>query len=437
MKEHANSIKSTGYRSRRRYALSAVAALLLGSGSFTGYYLWQIHDRTTCIRGYAEGLETIQNKNQSLFLSERKQPTNQMVNESDSEFRQELKDHPIEVIASLEDALQKHLFPLPITQDEIYPYPGLFDGPSNSRYGYCPPGIDCMELPWEIDSKVKKTILTVSKSVGRLVLYPNRSVTYRGGYPVLPYFWGSTFVAWVKDGVGIAVTSCHEIESLAAKADDGNWNLSYDNNLTLGIDFGYTAADYSENHYEVLNLLGCAVDEGADIAFLSFKISAGQAPPAPVMFYSGNYLDLIDQNLLLALVAYADLHHFVDTKTERLYRGFELSEDAQCPGCDKFAMIDFIASIDRCSKSHNLLDVASTTGGESGGVVLDPRDGTVVGMHICCSKYFQFPTGKAPESELPCARVTRTFQNQIVAAAKIQELLQQMVKKQVAAQVKQ
>jgi hypothetical protein len=368
--------------------------------------------------------------------------------------------HIRDVAENLRIAFANHLLPFAIddeSQEEILDYPGLFINPDTPPD--CPPETNCRK---PFNPNQQATIIALSKKVGRIALIPDYSkksprlrrdlmghyiqdcVTAPQGYAPAgkcnPYFWGTAFV--IAKG-GVIATSCHQLDPLIRK-DRGNFNLVLEDTKLI-LDFGYTTADYghqpqdakNDGQWEVEKLIDCGDREGLDIALLQLKPKHDSYDhpyyPDPVQLYTGpkELFSGTDEktNHPLALIGYADLEHFADSVTERLYRIFTAKRvvDKNYPkpytpayyNHDKFALLDWTVPVPECiGYAEQVLHVASTTVGASGAVLVGINSddqqtyGKVVAMHTCCSKYFSEPQGTAPISDLPCARLTRTFDNQ-------------------------
>jgi hypothetical protein len=396
-----------------------------------------VHDtEERCADGYAESLQdaclTLNDEYHSLFSvgvgTHRRSKPNSLFEESQCDTPQVSGEHSpqvsIRVINDLRIVFLNHLLPLPLTynpdHDKIEDYPGIFD--VKTRQAACPPGVNC-SVPDPVAS-AEADVLEASHSVGRLVLEPQgNDGKFSGGRGASnyagPYFWGSAFmIAQAKDlSYGVVATTCHELESLVEKHGD-HWVLK--DKTGLQVDFGAQSDEYPQHsRFKVSKLL--AYGDDIDVAFLS--IDKNQYVPFPdlLTLYHGNEDSIASkprhQPHYLALVGYADLEHFADSVTERVYRVFEEDSDPDAPEVDKFATLDWIVSPKKhCIHDKYSLHIASTTVGASGSILMDLATSSVVAMHTCCSKYFPNPKAKSPESEFPCARLTRTFANQAVGA---------------------
>jgi hypothetical protein len=57
--------------------------------------------------------------------------------------------------------------------------------------------------------------------------------------------------------------------------------------------------------------------------------------------------------------------------------------------------------------------------GESGSILVDRRDQTIIGVHVCCSYPQDDTYNKPPAAKLPCARLKRTQYNQAIGVCKL------------------
>jgi hypothetical protein len=129
----------------------------------------------------------------------------------------------------------------------------------------------------------------------------------------------------------------------------------------------------------------------------------------------------------VALVGYPDSTHFIDPDTREIFDA-ELVLNYGTDAVNYPLRKDYIyakyvragaALKNSCNRNSNaFLHPATTTVGESGGVLLDLTQGTstdplqIVAFHACCATYFPEPKGVPPDPDLACAQVQRTFENQ-------------------------
>lgn len=277
-----------------------------------------------------------------------------------------------------------------------------------------------------------------------------------------PEFWGTGFV--IADN--IFATTCHILEPLFEKDKDGNpidhgGKFVLRGDVRLYVDFtpGYKDDEHPNPVYEFpAQYLDCSHQTGLDVALLLLCSNKNNDPvPTPVTLYSDDlkYLEATPA----VLVSYVDLRHPLDEITTEMYQPFVDAPDdggnKKCkpdygqrkpgdPKCKygyywKFAMVDGVVAARRCMSVDLLLDLADTSVGASGALVLSrfrkfppgPPDPTgskppdtrdiplVVGLHKCCAAYFGEEKGYDPPPTISCAALHRTPINQDVSTVSI------------------
>jgi hypothetical protein len=274
--------------------------------------------------------------------------------------------------------------------------------------------------PDQLGDNVK--IATYAKSVARLAI---RNDYYQTS-DLSQYlsFWGTGFLV----GSGIIATPCHVIGSLI---DDKHHLLKLDHE-SLVIDFAATPdTDTVRKVFEVKSVIGCPDSVGLDIALLdlctgegSQRVCPTDLPQMPLPLFAGSIKSMDSKPLLL--IGYADLNHFMNPDRRAMYDPWVSS-----PVSSKFVVADHLidepSNENQCRKSDDgltvMLDTVITTTGESGSVVIKLNDGAtlpaVIGVHTCCSGYFEYDKGNPPEPELKCARLHRTLHNQDISSLSI------------------
>jgi len=296
-------------------------------------------------------------------------------------------------LESLLNHLQCAFPPFAIKDNDVLPYPS----PLPSSCNPLNPG-----NPNNIKKKTK--IPSLGKSVGRL------EVRFNDTDPAA--IWGSGFMI----APGVFATGCHVIESLREQDPD----LQLSGGESVVIDFGESPKSTDPTaEFKVLKVFDCSEERGLDVALLAVEKQNKKkdALPDPLPLYLGK-LDGIRSDLSV-LIGYADLDHFIDPFKAELYNSYVTSTYG------KFSMIDFIITKDRCGDDNSfdiVLDIDSTTVGESGAVVIDLFDNDqnkmpiVTGIHSCCSAYFPEDKAWPPLPKRNCAQLRRTFHNQDIAS---------------------
>ncbi len=255
-------------------------------------------------------------------------------------------------------------------------------------------------------------------------------------------FWGTGFV--IADHV-FAIT-CHVLEPLFDKDKDGkpiknHGTFRLRRGVKLSVDFtpGYPNYAHPDSTNEVAaNYIDCSRQTGLDVALLYLDPTSPSVPmPVTLYFDDLEYLEAKP----VVLVSYIDLLHPLDEITNEMYQPFvdAKSDDGSHKYGPywKFAMVDGIVAARRCVDVDMLLDLADTSVGSSGALVLsifkefDPHPATesrkietrkaplVVGLHKCCAAYFGEEKGYDPPPDIPCAALHRTPINQDVSTVSI------------------
>jgi trypsin-like peptidase len=286
--------------------------------------------------------------------------------------------------------------PLSVTDSDIQVYP-------RKRAPNCP--ID-QHLPPKLSDGLKKRFRAVADSVGQLQIVDAKKTAT---------FWGTGFVI----SQNYVATTCHIVDPLL---NDSNM-LQLGDKETMVIEFQNPARQCQIDPTYVT----CSAHQGLDVALLKVVKDSckttGSMPnpsslPPPVLLDDEAPSKLTDTQL--AVIGYGDLDHPIDANTDELYSPFKGS------GYNKFLMLDFAPAVENCGgdkgRLNILLDAASTTVGESGGVLVkvgkvgDSSPLGVVGVHTCCSTFFSGQEkGIPPESGRACTKVRRTFDNQDVS----------------------
>ena len=287
--------------------------------------------------------------------------------------------------------------PFPINDQQVIAYPSAL-----------PPW--CDDINPTTPGKIMKngSIPNLAQAIGRLEV--------RSSNTDPPVIWGTGFMI----APGIFATTCHVIESLRAAAPN---DLHLPDGEAVVVDFNYSRRKSGDSVPEFdVTFKGCSEQSGLDVAFLELTSKTGMSLPDPLPLFLGNFEDI--KRDLSVLIAYADLDHFIDPDKSDIYGPFVPTSMPY----SKFAMIDFFATEDECDEKEGFdveLDTDTTTTGESGGVVIDMHDSdknnapVVVGVHTCCSAYFEEDKSTPPLPYHACARLRRTFHNQDISSSSI------------------
>jgi|SRR5579864_311934 len=281
----------------------------------------------------------------------------------------------------------------------------------------------------------KPQILELAKSVGRIGIR-------RSGSQAYPAFWGTGFLVASSQTPDLIVTACHVMDPVMT-LEGGKHHLHLDGEELL-VDFKY-GANY-DYQCPIKDVVACSSQEGVDVALLSLDTSkcngSGTLPSGAILdsnephgTVSVRSKDKLEDcraslgNSCLAMIAYADIDHPIDGPTNHVYGVYQ----DQTQSDFQFAMNDDVAKVEKCDGEPNveiMMDVATTTVGESGGVLtyFDRTTGgrtrksksgdplIVSGMHTCCSAFFNYSGGETPPaSDKSCAHLRRTLDNQAIS----------------------
>jgi hypothetical protein len=290
----------------------------------------------------------------------------------------------------------------------------IYDGaiqryPGNPPTPPCVPNSFIMPLPPQYQDK---DVLKSAQTVGRLAI---RQVGHS------PSFWGTGFVI----AQGVVATPCHVIAPLLDNKRKRNLSLGPDESLVIS--FGAEGKPgESAQEFEIKRFITCSEASGFDMALLDLcgvkedghSLDCPKTPGGPISLFSGKF-DYINGKISI-LVGYGDMEHFIDLDKRAMYDPWVRDSYG------KFVVGDIIAAEDECDEGLEIiLDTDATTVGESGSVVIylipdkdstKPAKPMVVGMHTCCTAYFEYTKGKPPEPDLQCARLRRTFHSQDISS---------------------
>lgn len=340
--------------------------------------------------------------------------------------------------------------PMPVQDQTIVAYPSPTMQPLPHPCEKNPIVYDPGLLPKQ------KAIEDLAKSVGRLEIRNQTDVT------VPPVMLGSGFLI----ARSTFAVSCHVIAPLLKLYPD--LQLEYPEKLVVDFETTRYSLDPTKE-FSVTGFLGCSKKDGLDVALLDFCYRsdpskpdlecktppAKQPAPLPLLLSRPEEMDEI-KNEFSTVLGYADFDHFIDPVKRAIYAPWANSykaasinktdpslkkdsrKDEYYYDYGKFLLIDGVEGEDECDQDLGiLLDTVSTTVGESGSVVIDlhepalpkkdalrengwvdtdPRKPVVVGMHTCCSAYFEKDYGKPPHADLPCSQLRRTFHNQDISS---------------------
>ncbi len=295
--------------------------------------------------------------------------------------------------------------PAALYQGRVWDYPS--DLPSE-----CPTSLYTGYKAEQVLGPAKKTdFWKLTDAVGRLEIN-----AVDGSHQ--PTFWGTAFVI-AED---VIATTCHTLDPLVVSAGDST-KLNLDPlKERLVVDFSDARKTIGKQCW-LKNDVYCSTRAGLDVALIQID-DRSCTPPPPVPLYIGKIEDLVSADLehahLLGVVGYPDFNHFIDLDTEDLYAPYTPLQYA------KFLMPAAVTEIDHYGDGVQLLlDVADTTMGESGSVLVDLASDidhfnpTVAGIHACCSSYFGEIDEHAPQLDLACAHLKRTIYNQSVSIQSI------------------
>lgn len=335
--------------------------------------------------------------------------------------------------------------PFKIDQGNIQPYPSEYPACPSSLSTHPPsssqvPPPTPTPLPSSVQENIRP-ILELAKSVGRLGIRPAGSQGY-------PTFWGTGFLVASSDPTvpsDVIITTCHAMDPIMAMKHKKH-HLHLDGEELL-IDFKWSEMSIDRiNYYDyqcpVKDVLACSSQPGVDVALLYFDKDqckgTGTLPrgakldpnePHPTVTenkdkYKQDKCALSVGNNCMAMIAYADIDHPIDAPTNNVYRVYQDRKYSDF----QFVMNDDVAAIGKCEKEPKveiMMDIATTTVGESGGVLtyLNTNDGPnpantpliVSGMHTCCSAFFNYDGEIPPASDTACARLRRTIDNQAIS----------------------
>ncbi|HEY5028031.1 MAG TPA: hypothetical protein VIK39_06450 [Candidatus Angelobacter sp.] len=355
----------------------------------------------------------------------------------------------LNLMEALLRGLQCNAVPFAISSNQILPYPSPTSNPtpSTSISTLLPPPCEGKPIiiePGDLPKEKLSTVAQMSGSIGRLEIRNTTSDTN-----VSPVMLGTGFMI----GTGVFATTCHVVAPLLKAHPD----LQLDGTEELIIDFETTrhSSDKSKE-FAVTGFLGCSQKHGFDIALLDLceKSDKGDADackprpsvkglkirsvsdsltlPSPLTLLDGSPEDINQiKKDLSVIVGYPDLEHFINADKRTIFAPY-IPEDQNY---GKFLSIDGVESEDECDKDLGIvLDTVTTTVGESGSVVIDlhepvlsgnaalskegwmmaedNRAPVVVGVHTCCSAFFEDGYGTPPYADRACAQLRRTFHNQ-------------------------
>src|SRR5579864_7922287 len=338
--------------------------------------------------------------------------------------------------------------PFKIDKNDIQPYPGDFPACPSSASTQPPaqtpsPSQTPPPLPTPVPQSVqnnKAPILELAKSVGRLGIR-------RAGSQSYPAFWGTGFLLASPEYSApsdVIVTTCHGMDPIMV-SKHGKHHLQLDGEELL-IDFKWSQKsidriEYYDYQCPIKDVLACSSRPGVDVALLYFDkgqcsgtgvLPSGanldkNKPHTTVKTHGKDKQDACAMSLgknCVAMIAYADIDHPIDAPTNNVYGVYQDNSYSDF----QFVMNDDVARIDKCDKESKveiMMDIATTTVGESGGVLtyLTTSDGTPVttplivsGMHTCCSAFFNYQVDEIPPaSDTACAHLRRTLDNQAIS----------------------
>lgn len=361
---------------------------------------------------------------------------------------------PILLIENLLRDLECTAMPMAVQYDNTigaYPYPSMKPLP--------PP---CEDKPIIYDPRLlpkKEDIKKLVTNVGRIEI--RNQVSDEKKIP--PVMLGTGFLI----APGTFAVSCHVIAPVLK--DHPDLKLDYPEKLV--VDFQTTRYSFDlTKEIDVTGFLGCSRKNGLDVALIDIcprrdprtpkpkcDVPSATEPPYSLQLLLDSPKNITEIKTEFSIaVGYPDFNHFIDPLKRVIYapwannyKGGSINNAGAYKDASgskhnyynygKFLLIDGVEDEDECDSDLGIvLDTVSTTVGESGSVVIDlhepvkatgsfdPKNGwpdvyprkkpVVVGMHTCCSSYFENDYGKPPEANLPCARLRRTFHNQDISS---------------------
>jgi hypothetical protein len=396
-------------------------------------------DNDPCVR---EGLTKFKGAVTPLLPPDFKSPADEVVPQETKETSENAFIKFIPLIKAADSQRQDltchgYYLPFKIEDGKIQSYPGdnppcrrstlPTPSPSPSR----PPSASPSRTPPQSIQDKRDPILEMAKSVGRLGIRRTGSTAY-------PSFWGTGFLV----APDVIMTACHVMDPIM-RVEGGEQHLHLDGE-ELFINFkwqkkiGDVLADY-DYQCPIKDVLTCSSRPGVDVALLSFdKAQCDPKDPLPdalILDTKEPHPTTQDIEKLnacamgkgkdcMAMVAYADIDHPIDAPTNDVYKVYK----DKTYGDFQFVMNDDVATVAECDKSDKskvdiMMDIATTTVGESGGVltyldqlVTDKKLLIVSGMHTCCSAFFKYEQDEhPPASDTACARLSRTLDNQAIS----------------------
>lgn len=250
------------------------------------------------------------------------------------------------------------------------------------------------------------------------------------------YLWATAFKVGqqTKDGktYDLIATACHVLQPVIQLDSATNkWILYPPPGESLWFDLGERTEypGYSRaSQYPVTELVAYGKKEGLDIAFLRvehFSDDTLKFPPQK----TANAVKLAPA-APLTLIGYVDFFHPVDPLFDLSYGPFISSGDNKFVSLGQYSRWEFTLpkNLDAQKSGEQpydgyLLHNAATTMGQSGSPVFALNESTVLGVHVCCTAYWENEKGKPPVDEkmIPCGRVTRASHNKAVPSTAIFE----------------
>jgi Trypsin-like peptidase domain len=260
--------------------------------------------------------------------------------------------------------------------------------------------------------------------IGRLELEVTSSDTQKD------YLWATAFkVGEHKFDNGtfdLIATTCHALQPIIIQEKPGDpWRLNLQPDQKLKLDLG-ERTDYLGSKYEVTKLVAYGQKEGLDVALLAVEHFSNDK----LLFVTPKQMGSIklDDASPVTVIGYVDFLHPVDPLFDLSYGPFTSFGDDKFISLGRFSHRSFQEGLALDAKKFDeqsyLLHDAATSMGQSGSPIFageDLENAAVLGVHVCCTAYWNNEKGYPPVDEkmIPCGRVTRAGYNKAVSSADI------------------
>lgn len=266
--------------------------------------------------------------------------------------------------------------------------------------------------------------------IGRLELKVSPLDKPAKDYPK-DYLWATAFKVGQQTTDGttydLIATACHVLQPVITN-ETGDWKLKPPPGETLWFDRG-ERTDYPGSsrapQYPVTELVAYGKKEGLDVAFLKVAhFSEGSLKFPPQRTANSR----LATPAPLTVIGYVDLFHPVDPLFDLSYGPFASSGDNKFVSLGRYSFreprnteeLDAQESSEQRYQGYLFHD-AATSMGQSGSPVFALDQVTVLGVHVCCTAYWENEKGKPPVDEkmIPCGKVRRGGHNKAVPSSDI------------------